>query len=80
MSFINIFTYISKWNVSNLGNVNNMFISCYSLVSIPDLSKWNTYDISIEDMFDDDCINSLNEPLELPKKIIRDLIVFFNIN
>ena len=45
-----------------------MFIRCYSLISIPDFSKWNTYNISMEYMFVDKCINSLNEPLKFTKK------------
>jgi len=48
--------------------VNYMFIRCYSLISIPDLSIWNTSGIDMEYLFDNECINSLNDPLEFTKK------------
>jgi len=32
---------ISKWNVSNVINMEYLFGKCYSLINLPDLSKWN---------------------------------------
>ena len=33
---------ISKWNVSNVNDMNEMFTDGSSLKSLPDISKWNT--------------------------------------
>ena len=32
---------ISKWNTSNVKNMNFMFYECNSLISLPDISNWN---------------------------------------
>ena len=32
---------ISKWNVSNVIDMENMFSNCSSLKSLPDITKWN---------------------------------------
>ena len=32
---------ISKWNTSNIRDINYMFYKCSSLSSSPDMSKWN---------------------------------------
>ena len=36
---------ISKWNTSNVTNMENMFKGCSSLSSLPDISKWNTSNV-----------------------------------
>ena len=43
---------ISKWNTSNLIEIQFMFYNCQSLSKMPDISKWNSTNISnIEDLF-----------------------------
>ena len=32
---------LSKWNFSNVTNVEYMFYNCSSLFPLPDISKWN---------------------------------------
>ena len=32
---------ISKWNTSNVIDMNYMFCRCKALTSVPDISKWN---------------------------------------
>ena len=43
---------ISKWNTSNVKNMNFMFYECNSLISLPDISNWNlSRVISMSHMF-----------------------------
>jgi surface protein len=43
---------LSKWNVSNVENMGQMFENCYNLVSIKGLEKWNTSNCkSFSEMF-----------------------------
>ena len=37
---------ISKWNTSNVTNMEDMFYYCGSLESLPDISKWNTSNVT----------------------------------
>ena len=39
---------ISKWNTTNVTNMNHMFYFCNSLKSLPDISKWNTTNVIYE--------------------------------
>ena len=34
---------ISKWDISKVKTMNNIFCNCESLTSLPDLFKWNIY-------------------------------------
>ena len=36
---------ISKWNLSNIININGLFAGCLSLKELPDISKWNLNNI-----------------------------------
>ena len=45
---------ISKWNTSNVKNIEGIFNGCSSLTSLPDISKWNTCNVeSMNNMFCD---------------------------
>ena len=33
---------LSKWNTTNVTNMEGMFSNCSSLKSLPDISEWNT--------------------------------------
>ena len=47
MIFINIITrYISKWDITNLSSINEIFIICKTLTLLPDISEWDTYKVS----------------------------------
>ena len=37
---------ISKWDISNVTNMEKMFFGCKSLISLPDISDWNTYKVT----------------------------------
>ena len=37
---------ISKWDTSNVKDLNSMFCGCVSLKSLPDLSNWNTSNVT----------------------------------
>ena len=37
---------ISKWNVSKVKEMKNLFKNCSSLVTLPDISKWRLSSIS----------------------------------
>ena len=47
---------ISKWNIKNVVNINNIFKGCSSLFSFPDISKWNFHNITDK--------NNINIPIE----------------
>ena len=48
---------ISKWNTSNIMEINGLFCECFSLISISDISSWNTSNTNnISKMFSN-CIN-----------------------
>ena len=36
---------ISKWNASNIDNMNHMFNKCSSILFLLDKSKWNTFNV-----------------------------------
>ena len=42
---------ISKWDISNITNINGMFPKCYSLISITDISKLNFSNIDKNEDF-----------------------------
>ena len=42
---IELLPNISKWDTSNVTNIEGMFALCNSLKSYPDLSNWNTSNI-----------------------------------
>ena len=45
---------ISKWNTSNVTNLNSMFKECVMLQTIPDISKWDMSKVNnCDDMFND---------------------------
>ena len=49
---------ISKWDISNLKNINGMFFNCLSLTTIPDLSNWKSNNnINIDFLFEKNKIN-----------------------
>ena len=53
---------ISKWNMSNVENINGLFYGCSSLKSLPDISHWNTNNIeNMEGLFYE-CINLIQIP------------------
>ena len=37
---------ITKWDLSNVTNIKDMFYFCKKLISFPDISKWNTENIT----------------------------------
>ena len=37
---------ISKWNIKNVININNIFKGCSSLLSYPDISNWHFHNIT----------------------------------
>ena len=54
--------------IANITNMSGMFSGCYSLLSLPDISKWNTSKAKfMMYMFDVGCINCL----EIPSKFIK---------
>ena len=55
--FFGIFPNISKWNVSNVINMNNIFGICKSLKSLPDISKWNTENVTNMEFLFNHCIS-----------------------
>ena len=46
MLIIIINTWYSRWNIKNLVNINNIFKGCSTLLSFPDISKWNIHNIT----------------------------------
>ena len=56
-------TDISKWDVSKCEDIDLMFYGCLSLVSFPDIWKWNTANVieGINEMFGN-CISLPNFP------------------
>ena len=43
---------ISKWNIKNIDNLNNLFENCSRLNFLPDISKWNlNHKIKINNIF-----------------------------
>ena len=43
---------ISKWDISNVYNMDGIFGYCYSLISLPNISEWNTSKVeSMNNMF-----------------------------
>ena len=53
-----LFPNISKWDTSKVNNIGGMFLKCNSLISLPDISLWNTTNVYVKKMFDE-CFNSL---------------------
>ena len=65
MPFINIITDISKWDFSNvekIGDFHGLFQGCSSLISLPDISKWNTSKIKSMDLVFCDCTSLISLP------------------
>ena len=45
---------ISKWDTSNVENLDGMFFDSILLLCLPDISKWNTYKVkNLNGMFSD---------------------------
>ena len=42
MFIIKIMPDISNWNIDKVINISGLFLGCSSLISITDISKWNT--------------------------------------
>ena len=67
---------ISKWNTSNVTNINSMFSYCSSLTSLPNISKWNTskiYNLNENNNIFQGC-NKLNHiPFKFILKTIKDI-------
>ena len=51
----------------NVINMRNMFNSCTSLSSLPDISKWNTNNVTDMSYMFSWCKDSLNIPLKFKK-------------
>ena len=59
-SSLNFLPDISKWNITNVNNINRIFFDCNSLSLLPDLSKWkNVNNIDIYHIIGE-CINIMN--------------------
>ena len=45
-------TDISKWNISKVSDIRQLFYDCKSLFYLPDISKWDTSNVTkIESIF-----------------------------
>ena len=56
-------------DISSIKNMDGLFYNCFSLISIPDISKWNIeYNKDNKYMFKN-CLNLLN----IPSKFIGNL-------
>ena len=53
---------ISKWNMKNVDNINEMFKECISLKSLPDISKWNTKNINNMNSLFEGCSSLISLP------------------
>ena len=53
---------ISKWNMKNVDNINEIFKECSSLKSLPDISKWNTKNINNMNSLFEGCSSLISFP------------------
>ena len=53
---------ISKWNTSNVENMESMFYSCSELVNIPNISKWDTKNLKYMNNMFSFCQGLRNKP------------------
>ena len=61
---------ITKWNISKVTIINNIFYSCQSLISLPDISKWIITPFIIhKNSILENCFNSVNEIAKAKKKL-----------
>ena len=62
---------LSKWNINNVKNMSNLFMSCSSLVSVPE-SKWNTNNTNEINYIFYGCISNWNV------KNIKEIVGLFD--
>ena len=53
------YDFNEDWNTYKISDVSYMFNRCYSLISLPDLSKWNNFKISYRFFYES--FNILND-------------------
>ena len=56
---------ISKWNTSDVKDMNHKLCGCDSLTTLPDISKWNTLNVNNFGSMFEGCKSSLNIPSKL---------------